>query len=85
LIFILENFLFLAKKNKTSSKGSGGGGKVDISVGDGIYDLYALKTEMEKNIEKLKDELHRKYAPSLTIGLVICILETSEFSKFYEI
>ena len=71
----VTNVLLSAKKTKTSSKGggAGGAGKVDTSVGDGIYDLNVLKTEMDNNVEKLKDELHRKYASTLTIGLTFII------------
>ena len=62
-------FFTLAKKKKGGSTG----GKIDTSLGDGIFDLKSVKDEMASHVQKLKEELHNKYQPTLTVGKYLFI------------
>ena len=69
--FVFFSFIYIAKKKKSGSTGGSSGGKIDTSLGDGMFDLKSVKDEMGNHVQKLKEELHNKYQPTLTVGKYI--------------
>ena len=73
----LSSFHFLAKKKKGSSGGGSGASKIDLSVGDGIYDLNSVKQDMERNVLRLKDEMKQKFQGTLTLSMLSDVFSDS--------
>lgn len=76
-----------AKKKKGTPVVSGGSSKIDTSVGDGIYDLNSVKQDMERNVERLKDEMKHKFQGTLTLSTIDNIFVTLDgtSSQLFEI
>lgn len=73
------------KKGSTGSKSSSS--KLDTSLGDGIFDLKKLKSEMDLCTQKFKEELTKKFSSELTVGTIdnIHVTLNGKTSQLFEI